>query len=122
VAKRSSQKPSSASDARSGLTQIMGDLEAEILECVWDMGSASVKDVHECLLVSRPVGRAYVYEAAAGREEFCAGVMRRFMSGVLVDADQAVLAQFVDSVTENDLAQLDLLAQIIDEKRRERSS
>jgi predicted transcriptional regulator len=74
------------------------------------------------VLVSRPVGRAYVYEAAAGREEFCAGVMRRFMSGILIDADQAVLAQFVDSVTENDVAQLDLLAQIIEEKRRERSS
>ena len=71
----------------------MGDLEAEILECVWELGSASVKDVHECLLerreiayttvmtvmsrlaakgllISQPVGRAYVYEAAAGREDF----------------------------------------------------
>jgi predicted transcriptional regulator len=123
----------------------MGDLEAEIMECVWDLGSASVKDVHECLLerreiayttvmtvmsrlaakgllVSRPVGRAYVYEAAAGREDFCAGVVRDFMSGVLADADRAVLAQFVESVTERDLEQLDLLAQIIEEKRRERSS
>jgi predicted transcriptional regulator len=52
------------------------------------------------LLVSRPAGRAYVYEAAAGREEFCAAVVRDFMSGVLADADRAVLAQFVESVTE----------------------
>jgi len=135
----------SKTEARSGLTQIMGDLEAEILECVWDLGSASVKDVHECLLlrreiayttvmtvmsrlaakgvlVSRPVGRAYVYEAAAGREEFCAGIARDFFSGVLVDADRAVLVQFVESVTEHDMEQLDVLAQIIEEKRRERPS
>lgn len=115
------------------------------MECVWDLGAVSVKDVHECLLgrrdiayttvmtvmsrlatkgllVSRPVGRAYVYEAAAGREDFCAGVVRGFMSGVLADADKAVLAQFVDSVTERDAEQLELLAQIIEEKRRERSS
>jgi len=115
------------------------------MECVWDLGSASVKDVHKCLaarreiayttvmtvmgrlvakgfLVSRAVGRAYVYEAAAGREEFCAGVVRGFMEGVLADADKAVLAQFVDSITDKDAAQLDLLAQIIEEKRRERSS
>lgn len=123
----------------------MGDLEAEILECVWDLGEASVKDVHECLLerreiayttvmtvmsrltakgllISRPVGRAYVYEAAASREEFCAGVVRGFMSGMLADSDRAVLVQFVESVTERDTEQLDVLAQIIEEKRREISS
>lgn len=123
----------------------MGELEAEVLECVWDLGSASVKDVHECLLerreiayttvmtvlarltakgllVARAVGRAYVYEATAGREEFCAGVVREFMSGVLADADRAVLTQFVESVTERDMQQLDLLARIIEEKRRDTSS
>ena len=123
----------------------MGDLEAEVLECVWDLGSASVKDVHLCLLerreiayttvmtvmsrlaakgllVSRQVGRAYVYEAAAGREQFCAGVVKGFMSDMLAGADRAVLARFVDSVTDRDIEQLDLLAQIIEEKRREGSS
>lgn len=123
----------------------MGDLEAEVLECVWELGSASVKDVHKCLLerreiayttvmtvmgrltakgflVSRPVGRAYVYEAAAGREEFCAGVVKDFMGEMLAGADRAALAHFVDSVTERDVEQLDLLAQIIEEKRREVSS
>ncbi|MCL5735187.1 MAG: BlaI/MecI/CopY family transcriptional regulator [Actinobacteria bacterium] len=138
-------KPNPRTWARSGLTQIMGDLEAEIMECVWELGTVSVKDVHQCLLerreiayttvmtvmgrlaakgllMSRPVGRAYLYEAAAKREDFCAGVVRDFMSGVLANADKAVLAQFVDSVTEHDVEQLDLLAQIIEEKRRERSS
>jgi predicted transcriptional regulator len=145
VTRKRGGTPGSETEPQSGLTQIMGDLEAEIMECVWDLGSASVKDVHECLLerreiayttvmtvmsrlaakgllVSRPVGRAYVYQAAAGREDFCAGVVRDFMSGVLAGADRAVLAQFVESVTERDLEQLDLLAQIIEEKRRERSS
>jgi predicted transcriptional regulator len=145
LARKRGHNPGSQPEPQSGLTQIMGDLEAEIMECVWDLGSASVKDVHECLLarrdiayttvmtvmsrlavkgllVSRPVGRAYVYEAVAGREDFCAGVVRDFMAGVLADADKAVLAQFVDSVTERDAEQLELLAQIIEEKRRERSS
>ena len=44
------------------------------------------------------------------------------MSEMLADADKSVLAQFVESVTEHDKSQLDLLAQIIEEKRRERSS
>jgi predicted transcriptional regulator len=140
--KRTSGMPS-ASESRGGLTQFMGELEAEVLECVWELGPASVKDVHQCLserreiayttvmtvmsrltakglLVSRPVGRAYVYEAAAGREEFCAGFVRDFMSEMLDGADRQVLSQFVDSVTARDRSQLDILAQIIDEKRRER--
>lgn len=145
MARKRRQNPDSGNEPRSGLTQIMGELEAEVLECVWDLGSASVKDVHECLLerreiayttvmtvlarltakgllVARAVGRAYVYEATAGREEFCAGVVREFMSGVLADADRAVLTQFVESVTERDMQQLDLLARIIEEKRQDTSS
>lgn len=145
MARKRRQNPDSGNEPRAGLTQIMGELEAEVLECVWDLGSASVKDVHECLLerreiayttvmtvlarltakgllVARAVGRAYVYEATAGREEFCAGVVREFMSGVLADADRAVLTQFVESVTERDMQQLDLLARIIEEKRQDTSS
>jgi predicted transcriptional regulator len=123
----------------------MGDLEAEIMECVWERGPVSVKEVHRCLeerreiayttvmtvmtrlagkglLVSRSQGRAYIYEAAADREAYCSNVVRSFMSDMLVDADRAVLSQFVESVTERDKSQLDLLAQIIEEKQRERSS
>jgi predicted transcriptional regulator len=120
----------------------MGELEAEVMECVWDLGSASVKDVHRCLseqreiayttvmtvmtrlatkglLTSRPEGRAYVYQAVSSREDYCAGMVRGFMSEMLGEADRAVLANFVDSVTERDRAQLDMLAEIIEQKRRE---
>jgi len=115
------------------------------MECVWELGPVSVKEVHRCLLerreiayttvmtvmsrlaakgllISRPEGRAYIYEAAADRETYCADVVRGFMSEMLADADKAVLSQFVESVTEHDRSQLDMLAQIIEEKRRERSS
>jgi predicted transcriptional regulator len=145
MARRPKYISGAESETRGGLTQIMGDLEAEVMECVWDLGSAQVKDVRERLLqrrdiayttvmtvmsrlaakgflVSHPLGRAYVYEPVSGREEFCAGVARDLMSGVVAGADREVLAQFVESVTANDMQQLDVLAQIIEEKRRERSS
>jgi predicted transcriptional regulator len=130
---------------RAGSLRIMGDLEAEIMECVWDLGSATVKDIHRCLLERREIayttvmtvmsrlatkgylryhakGRAYVYEAATSREDLYSGVVRDFMSGVVADADRQVLANFVDSVAGSDLSRLDLLSQIIEEKRRERSA
>jgi predicted transcriptional regulator len=120
----------------------MGDLEAEVMECVWELGSASVKDVHRCLLdrreiayttvmtvmsrlaakgflVSHTEGRAYIYEPSTDRETFCAGVVKEFISEMLADADRGVLTHFVDSVTEGDRNQLEMLAQIIEERRRE---
>ena len=145
VAEERADDPEAGAAAPAALPRILGDLEAAIMECVWDLGPVSVKQVHRCLLadrkiayttvmtvmsrlaakgllVSRPQGRAYIYEAAARREEFYAGVVRHFMSGALKGVDRAVLAQFVDTVTERDIEQLDLLAQIIEERRRGRSS
>jgi len=126
-----------------GLRQILGDLEAEVMECVWDLGSASVKDVHRCvlerrdiayttvmtvmtrlaekgLLVRRQEGRAYVYTPSVPKDEFCVDVVKDFVGGLFGQVDRPVLAHFVQSLTEDDEAQLDLLAEIIEEKRRER--
>jgi predicted transcriptional regulator len=128
---------------RSGLRQVMGELEEEIMECVWELGPASVKDVHRCLLAKRdiayttvmtvmsrlsekgllarrPEGRAFIYSAAAPRDEYCAGVVRDFMDGMLAGASKPVLSHFVETLTADDAAQLDMLAEIIEEKRRAR--
>jgi predicted transcriptional regulator len=146
--RRQGKKETSAGSpagSRSGLSQVMGELEAEVMECVWDLGSASVKDVHQRLLgrqpiayttvmtvmsrlatkgylTSRPCGRAYIYEATADKAAFCTNTVREFLSSMLEDSDRRILANFVDSLTENDRDSLDLLAQIVEDKRRERDS
>jgi predicted transcriptional regulator len=129
---------------RSGLRQVMGGLEEEIMECVWQRGPVSVREVHQCLvakrdiayttvmtvmsrlaekglLVRRPEGRAFIYSAPVPRDEYCAGVVKEFMDGMLVGASKPVLAHFVESLTADDAAQLDMLAEIIEEKRRQRT-
>lgn len=128
---------------RSGLRQVMGELEEEIMECVWERGPVSVKEVHRCLLAKRdiayttvmtvmsrlagkgllarhPEGRAFIYSASRTRDEYCAGVVKDFMGGMLVGASKPVLAHFVESLAADDAAQLDMLAEIIEEKRWER--
>jgi predicted transcriptional regulator len=129
-------------DDRNGLTQVLGALEAEIMECVWDLGATSVRDVHRCLLerrdiayttvmtvmsrlaekgllVRRQEGRAYIYTAAAARDEFCLDIMKGLVEGVAGRMERPALTHFVETLTEDDSAQLDLLAEIIAEKRRE---
>lgn len=127
---------------RSGLTQVLGDLEAEIMECVWDVGATSVRDVHRCLLERRDIayttvmtvmsrladkgllvrhreGRAYIYIPAVAHDEFCVDVMKGLVDGVAGRMERPALTHFVETLTDDDAAQLDMLADIIAEKRRE---
>lgn len=129
---------------RSGLRQVLGKLEEEVMECVWELGPISVKEVHRCLLAERdiayttvmtvmtrlaekgllvrhPEGRAFIYSASTTREDYCAGVIKDFMTGMSAGASKPVLAQLVHSLTANDIAQLDMLAEMIEEKRREQT-
>jgi len=125
-----------------GLRQVLGDLEAEIMECLWEMGSASVRDVHECLLGRRDIayttvmtvmsrlaekgmlarrqdGRAYIYNPVQTRDAFCTGVVKRVMAGLFGSGGRPVLAHFVESLAEEDQAELDLLSELIARKREE---
>jgi predicted transcriptional regulator len=128
---------------RSGLRQILGELEEEVMNCVWDLGPVSVREVHRCLLAKRdiayttvmtvmsrlaekgllsrrPEGRAFIYSASLPRDEYCAVIVRDFMDGMLAGASKPVLTHFVDSLAADDAGQLDVLAEIIEEKRRAR--
>jgi predicted transcriptional regulator len=125
-----------------GLRQVLGDLEAEIMECLWDMGSATVRDVYECLLGRRDIayttvmtvmsrlaekgmlaraqdGRAYVYTPVQSRDAFCTSVVKRVMAGLFGSSGRPVLAHFVENLTQEDQADLDVLADLIEKKRRE---
>jgi predicted transcriptional regulator len=139
------EQPVSLNPSQEGLRQVLGELEAEIMECMWDRPSASVREVHECLaerreiayttvmtvmgrladkgmLVRRQDGRAYVYSPAESRDSFCTGVVKSVMAGLFGGTDKPVLTHFVESLSGDDGAELDMLAAIIDEKRRERAS
>ncbi len=128
-----------------GLRQVLGELEAEIMERMWDRGSSSVRDIYECLAERREIayttvmtvmgrladkgllsrrqqGRAYLYSPSETRGSFCAGVVRSVVEGLFGGANRPVLAHFVEQLSEEDGADLDMLAAIIDEKRRERRS
>lgn len=125
-----------------GLRQVLGDLEAEIMECMWDQGPATVRTVHQCLQENRDIayttvmtvmtrlaekgllgrsqeGRAYIYSPAQSRDAFCTGVIRNVMDGLLGQKGGPVLAHFVDNLAEEDEGELDILAEIIERKRRE---
>ena len=104
-----------------------GELEQAVLEALWDLGSASGRQVHERLsgrdlayttvmtvldrLVAKDVvvrereGRAFRYSPRQSRAAMTAEVMRDALEATGADRDQA-LVSFVGEASEADLAAL----------------
>ena len=120
----------------------LGALEREVLSLVWEHGETSVRDACERLgsivayttvmttmdrlfkkrLLSRhKVGRAFVYRAAATREELEGAVAAELVQ-MLLQADGSgplpILSSLVDAVSDRDRALLDDLERLVREKRR----
>lgn len=121
----------------------LGKLEREVLEQIWQRREVSVRDVYlqfeeriayttlmttldrlykKRLLHRRKDGRAFLYAAAVGRDEFEDGIREDVIGSLFepgVDEIQPVLACFVDTVSERDRELLDELERLVKEKKRE---
>jgi predicted transcriptional regulator len=112
-----------------GLARVFGELEARIMEAVWDIGQATVQDVCDRLgpeqnyktvmtvmnrlveknvLIRQRESRAFVYLASESREEFMSNVSRHVVEGLLQDFGPVAIAQFLAAMdaTPDSLAAL----------------
>jgi predicted transcriptional regulator len=124
------------------LENSLGALEREVMDVVWDRGETSVKDVgarlssavayttvmttmdrlfKKQLLTRRKVGRAFVYRAAATRDELEGAVAAELVQSLFDrpgSESLPLLSSLVDAVSDRDRALLDDLERLIREKRR----
>jgi len=128
--------------SKQGIHQVLGDLEADIMEEMWRHNPASVKEVHKKLAADRSIayttvmtvmgrlsekgllkreqhGRAYLYLPTQTREEFCSETVSTVMQGLIGGFGEPVLSQFVDTVGEQDAEKLDELLRLIERKKEE---
>ena len=119
----------------------LGDLERDVMAIAWTHEEISVRDVCERLgsavayttvmttmdrlfkkrlLERRKIGRAFLYRAAATRQELEGVVAAELMQNLLGHANEPlpVLSSLVDAVSEKDRALLDQLERLVREKRR----
>jgi predicted transcriptional regulator len=129
---------------REGIELALGDLEAAVMRAVWQAAAAvNVEDVRTTLntqgremayttimttlsrlekkgLLQRQLkGRAYFYKPALTEQEFGQTVTRAALDGLLGAFSEPAVAYFVEALSERDPEQLDLLAEMIERKRRE---
>ncbi|MEW6020087.1 MAG: BlaI/MecI/CopY family transcriptional regulator [Pseudomonadota bacterium] len=138
---RKKTRLSSLRTSQTGIRQMLGDLEADIMEICWSQSPCSVRDVHEMLASERKIayttvmtvmgrladkgllareqqGRAYSYSPSCTRDQFCSDAIGTVMQGLLGGFGEPVLSQFVDTVGEQDAAKLDELMRLIEAKKR----
>jgi predicted transcriptional regulator len=123
----------------SGLTRVLGELEARIMEAVWRLDAPTGKEicaelgpgshyktvltvanrlVDKGLLTREPAGhRAYRYRAVDSRDEFMRRISAGVASGLLMDFGQHALAQFVQAADEVDPAYLGELERLVRERK-----
>jgi predicted transcriptional regulator len=114
----------------------LGPLEAEILRIVWDLGTVTVKDVHDRILtdpdrdlaytsvttvlnrltkkgwlVCDRQNRSYTWRAAVSRSQARAIQAYEQLNQFLAVSNPDVVAAFADSLDQTSVEQLDAIAQ-----------
>lgn len=134
-------KLSSFRPAESGIRKALGDLEADIMELVWQKDVTSVREVHEALEADRDIayttvmtvmsrlsdkgilqkereGKHYLYRPVISKEEFSRTMFTSVVSGFKADLGKQALSFFVESLTEDEDT-LKELERLIREKRNQ---
>ena len=126
-----------------GLAKVLGDLEARVMQAVWDIGRpVPARAVHERIarehsvtihtvitVLNKLVEKGLLrrakrdellhYDACLSEADFRAQASRRLMEGVLSFGPEAVTASFVDILADQDPEQLAALARLIQRRLAE---
>ena len=127
--------------AEEGLTHIFGELEAKLVEAIWELEEASIQDVINHLggdlnykttmtvlnrLVDKGIlqrqksGRAFVYTATATRQDLLASVFDRMVRGMFnTEFREIALAQIVQTAESLDPQILDDLNALIQQRKKD---
>jgi len=127
---------------KEGLRQILGDLEADIMELVWERGQSTVRDIYEGLLTMRErelayttvmtvmgrlsekellrreaAGNTYIYMAPVTRDQYLARVVGEVLDALLVSHREQAISHLANRLTRVDAAELGRLEAALAERR-----
>lgn len=126
-----------------GVKQVLGKLEAEVMNLLWQHPNQTVLEVEDRLRRKRDIahttvlttldrmyqkgyllrekqGKAFVYAPRYTREEFDRGMAQEVLGALIGGLGEPVLSTFVDLVGE-DSTKLDRLEELIRQKRQGRN-
>jgi predicted transcriptional regulator len=125
-----------------GIKQVLGKLEADVIQILWQRSNQTVSEVEERLRRKRVIahttvlttldrmyrkgyltreksGKAFVYAPRYTREEFERGLAQEVLGALLGGLGEPVLSTFVELVGEDE-SKLERLEELIRQKREEK--
>lgn len=129
---------------KEGLNQVLGTLEKDIIEVLWQRGESCVKDILDVfspdrnisystvitvtnrmvkkgLLKKTKIGKAYFYKPTYNREQFFEFVSRKVVEGVSELSPQSVMVHFVDYMAQMDPEKIEYFSKLLESKRQSKS-
>ena len=125
---------------KDALEALLGPLEQDVMDVVWDLGDATVRDVHERLVGTRAIAYttvmttmarlarkgllardtadlAHRYRPAVGRDEYARGATRDVLSWLLERYPEPAAAYLAEVVSDVDDVTLDELRRAVARRR-----
>jgi predicted transcriptional regulator len=122
------------------LADLLGPLESEVMDIVWDRGDVSVRDVHEAIQESHPIayttvmttlGRladkgllkraddqpAHRYSVLVTREQYARSTVKSVVDWLVSHFPDPAVAYFVDRVEEEDEQVITRLREAIEHRK-----
>ena len=123
------------------LERVLGPLETEVMNIVWDLGDATVRDVHEALNSRRTIayttvmttmGRlaekgflkkiedrhAHVYSPLVSRQQYARSTVKSVVDWLIVQFREPTVAYLVDRVGRDDYELIETLREAIAQRER----
>jgi predicted transcriptional regulator len=130
-----------ASRRKHTLADVLGPLEAEVMEVAWDLGDVTVRDVHAVLNDSRRVAyttvmttmgrladkgllrrledqRAHRFTPLLTREEYADSTVRSVVDWLVTQFPDPAVAYFLDRIENEDERVIEALKDAIEMRRR----
>ena len=124
-----------------GLSKVLGTLEAEVMEAIWEKEECSVREIYEHLRSKRKIayttvmtimtrlaekelllkekqGPAFIYRPALTREQFNQKVTSKVITGLLDGFGKGVLAQLIEETGKASPEALEELEKLIAQRRK----
>lgn len=130
-----------AARRRHSLSEVLGPLEAEIMDVVWDQSEVTVRDVHRTLNAKRPIayttvmttlGRltdkgllrrleeqpAHRFTPLVSREQYARSTVKSVVDWLVSHFPDPAVSYFVDRVEEEDERVIERLREAIEQRKR----
>jgi predicted transcriptional regulator len=124
------------------LGKVLGSLELEVMDFMWQTGQATVKQVTEAISRKRPKayttimtvmvhlvdkgllkrikeGKRYLYKVTVGRQEFLKETAKSRLQALLSDFGDIAIAQFLEQIDSLDSTRLQQLKNLVHEATNE---